>query len=102
MRIKRREFLKLSAAADPALQGVAAARRQLHRAVSIPAQLAKTRPNARVEIRTPGGAWRRLYSLRFTISRTRITIARSKPCAVISATDRSSSINASSIGSRMS
>jgi len=46
-----------------------------------------------------GGAWRRLYSLCFTICKTRTTIALSKPSAVISSTDMSFSMNASRIGS---
>ena len=41
-------------------------------------------PKARVVIRTPGGAWRRLYSALSTMSTIRLTRAGSKPSASIS------------------
>src|SRR5205809_4234 len=46
-------------------------------------------PKARVVIFTPGGAWRRLYSLRSTRRITRSTVLRSKPIARISSKLRS-------------
>jgi hypothetical protein len=48
-------------------------------------------PKARGVILTPGGAWRRLYSLRSTMPMTRRTVASPKPRATISSTPRSSS-----------
>src|SRR5579864_5262392 len=50
-----------------------------------------SRPNARVVIFTPGGAWRRLYSLMSTRRMTRSTVFLSKPRARISLKVRSSS-----------
>lgn len=50
-----------------------------------------SRPKARGVIFTPGGAWRRLYSLRSTRRITRSTVLRSKPIASISSKVRSSS-----------
>ncbi len=48
-------------------------------------------PNARTVIRTPGGAWRRLYSARSTIRTTRETVASStSSAATISSGERSS------------
>ncbi len=59
-------------------------------------------PNARVVIFTPGGAWRRLYSLTSTRCITRSTVLRSKPIARISSKLRSSSAYAFKIGSSTS
>src|SRR3989442_483472 len=44
----------------------------------------RSRPNARRVILTPGGACRRLYSARSTISTTRWTTSAGKPSATIS------------------
>jgi outer membrane protein assembly factor BamD len=68
-------------------------------ASNYPDTLRQARPKARPEILTPGGAWRRLYSARRTISSTRTTTSRSKPCAAISSTERLSRISASRIAS---
>lgn len=48
-------------------------------------------PKARVEIRTPGAVWRRLYSARSTSRSTRLTTSGSNPAATISSEDRSPS-----------
>src|SRR5438270_3731101 len=59
-------------------------------------------PNARAVIFTPGGACRRLYSLRSTISTTLRTVFSSYPNAIISRIERSSSTYACRIGSSSS
>ena len=51
----------------------------------------RSRPKARVVILMPGGAWRRLYSLRSTSVMTRCTVSRSNPISTISSPLRSSS-----------
>ena len=51
----------------------------------------RSRPNAFVVTRTPGGDWRRLYSAMSTSRVTRLTTASSWPSSMISAAVRSSS-----------
>src|SRR5579884_3809513 len=59
-------------------------------------------PKALGVILTPGGAWRRLYSLASTIAITRATVAGSNPWATISSAERSSSTYSARIGSSTS
>jgi len=47
----------------------------------------RSRPNAQVDTRGPGAAWRRLNSLASTMRTTRCTVSASKPEAMISACD---------------
>src|SRR5690348_2303171 len=47
----------------------------------------RSRPNAQVDTRGPGAAWRRLNSLTNTIRTTRCTVSASKPAAMISGCD---------------
>jgi len=61
-----------------------------------------SRPKARLVIFTPGGACRRLYSLRSTNFAVFCTIALSNPSATIWSTDLSSSTYAVRIESRIS
>src|SRR4051794_28640286 len=56
----------------------------------------RSRPNAFGRRRTPGGAWRRLYSARSMSATARSATAGSKPSALSSSSERSSSTYASS------
>ena len=51
----------------------------------------RSRPNARGRSRTPGGAWRRLYSARSISASARSTTSRSNPSSVRSSRERSPS-----------
>src|SRR3990170_5873217 len=87
------------------MKATGSARRELHPLYPfdrLVIGIRRSLPRARGVILTPGGAWRRLYSLRSTSVTTRRTTFSGYPAATISGTLLSSSTYNFRIGSRRS